>query len=63
MDRRKRDGIINIIHFLANDELHCSKDAVIPVWIYLVLDRFSGRNVYDYLPTNKPNKETNQQSN
>jgi len=33
------------MHFLTNDELHCSKDAVIPVWIYLVLDRFSGINV------------------
>jgi hypothetical protein len=58
VDRRKRDVIINITHFLTNDELHCSKDATILVWIYLMLDRFSRMNVYDYLPTNK---QTNKQ--
>jgi len=33
IDRRKRDGIINIIQFLTNDELLCAKDAAILVWI------------------------------
>ena len=57
VDRRKQDVIINITHFLTNGELHCSKDAGILVWIHLVRDRFSGINVYDYLPTNQPTNQ------